>query len=225
MKKAILKLSLATCLLLASSANSAIAESENNNRSAFPGRRVGGGTRSEQCLADNQALIALNPENNLGITAKSNPTLYFSIPALNQAREAEFVLTDSQGKLIHSTLVTVAQKPQLLSIQLPEDAIATEQNYQWSFSLMCNPQDYTQDVILTGWLQRVEMEAELTTTANQLEKVMALKQQELWLDAIAMLIELRQAQPENGEIEQQWQQALQQLNLDIATDAITISQY
>ncbi|MEC4803837.1 MAG: DUF928 domain-containing protein [Jaaginema sp. PMC 1079.18] len=223
MKKVILKFGLATCLFLANAAYPAFAEQTNDNRGAFPGRRVGGGTRSEQCLGPDLAMTALNPNSNLGVTAKSNPTIYFAIPALAQVRDAEFVLTDSQGKTVYSTVMTVGKMPQLASIQLPENAIATGQDYQWSFSLMCDPQDYTRDIILTGWLRRVAGEAE--QIPHNLEGAIALQDQELWLDAIAMLIDLRQAQPQNREIEQKWQQTLQELDLNLAPNPMTISQF
>jgi hypothetical protein len=208
--------------------NPAIAEQKNNDRSTFPGRRIGGGTRGEACIVGSQPLIALNPVNNLGVTASDSPVIHVLMPTLNGTRAVEFVLNNAEGVPVYETTLEIEANQQIASVHLPQNSLKTGQDYQWYFSLACDPQDFTQDVVLTGWLRRISANIAVESQSswqNRLQQAIALQETGLSTDAIATLVELRQAYPDNAEIEHQWTRILQQLELDNESENARVSQF
>lgn len=193
----------------------ALAQSPSSNRSEFPGRRIGGGTRGE-CLMNSQSPVALNPTNNLGITASDRPTVYFVMPQTSESYPLQFVLRDADGNSVYDTTLTPNQTKHLVGVQLPQNAVKVGQDYQWYFSVVCDPEDSSQNLVLSGWLRRVT--AQIPTqkgadVAEQLKLANAYQAAGLWSDEIAVLAELHQTHPQHDRVEQQWQQLLQTLEL------------
>lgn len=203
-----------------------------SSRSEFPGRRVGGGTRDNYCEANSRALVALNPVNNLGITASDNPALYFVLPDLENTYAVSFLLQDQTGNIVYKTTVETpntqrqnsqnpnTQRPntrQFMEIALPENILTKNQDYQWRFELACNP---FPNVILSGWLRRVtaahSVDPSGVTAASlthQLEQVEMYQASELWNDAIAAMVTLYQAHPHHPEVQTAWTELLEALKL------------
>lgn len=215
--------SILVCLLSISASVPALAQ--NSDRAEFPGRRVGGGTRGE-CLPA-QPLVALNPASNLAVTASDKPTVYFSMPMLEEARQVEFFVRDLEGNFVYETAFAAGEKAEILGVTVPADVLTLEQDYQWYFSVVCDPLDRSQNVVLEGWLRRTSPFAALTSptssttptedssvSSTNLDLALSYEQAGLWGDAIATLVELRQTHPENSAVEQQWDQLLQKLELD-----------
>jgi hypothetical protein len=202
---------------------SALAQQHNSDRAEFPGRRIGGGTRGE-CLAGRQPLVALNPANNLGVTTNDAPSVYFLMPALNETLQVEFILRDSSETSVYKTAFDVNTTEEIVGIRLPEGQLKADQDYHWYFSVICDPEDRSQNVVLTGWLRRVSSEIESPEIENQsdlessLERVMLYQESGLWTDAIATLVELHQTYPHDNEILSQWTQLLQLLELDTVVE-------
>lgn len=187
----------------------------NSSRSEFPGRRVGGGTRSGYCEANSHSLVALSPVNNLGITARKTPTLYFALPDLEDTYTANFFLQDTAGKIVYQTSVETQNTQRFVSIHLPADSLVTNQDHQWYFALVCDP---SQSVTLSGWLRQVESVVEPVDPAvvslnHQLEQVNRYQASGLWSDAIATMVTLYQADPHNPAVQAAWTQLLEALKL------------
>ena len=192
-----------------------LAQSSGSDRGAFPGRRVGGGTRGD-CAIDSRSLAALTPASNLGVTASDRPSLYFSVPTA-APYHGQFILHDADENRLYETTVVAGTEP-LVGVHLPADLIAADQDYHWYFVVACNPRDLSQNVVLEGWLRRVQptpAPADTTLVDSQLGLVETYQAQGLWSDAIALLVELHQAYPGNPLVQAQWSRLLE--TLDLAT--------
>lgn len=193
---------------------------QSSERSEFPGRRVGGGTRSE-CMPE-QPLVALNPTSNFAVTASEEPTVYFSIPMLGKSYPVEFFVRDMDGNFVYETAFEAGEVAEIAGVTVPGDVLDLEQDYQWYFSVVCDALDRSQNVVLEGWLRRVSSStspaSNPSTLATSLELAAAYEDAGLWGDAIATLVELRQTHPENSDIQQRWHQLLQELELSAVVE-------
>ncbi len=188
----------------------------NENRADFPGRRVGGGTRSE-CLVGSQYLLALTPSNNLSVTANQQPNLFFVLPKADTAQQGKFLLKDDQSKTVYQTTLTANANDQLVGVQLPANVLKPGQTYRWNFAFACDPDDRTQDIVLTGWLRTVAATVAAPTgqdLAARLQQVETYQATGLSGDAIAALVKLRKDYPDDAEVQETWQALLKTLKLD-----------
>jgi hypothetical protein len=185
----------------------------------LPGRREGGGTRGG-CLTQQPGLTALMPESNLGLTLAERPSFFWYVPQ-TAAVAAEFVLLDANNTELYKTQVPLAQQAGVVRFTLPEAApsLQVNQSYRWFFSLVCEPLDRSADIFVSGWVKRVETNG----LSDALVATMPGGQTELdgnglWYDALANLAALRQAQPQNTTLVNQWQALLQSVGLPQIAD-------
>jgi len=187
----------------------------------MPGRREGGGTRGGSCPVQQPGLTALMPDSNLGLTVASQPTFFWYVPQ-NSAAAAEFTLLGPDNTERYKTLVTVPTEAGIVSLSLPQDkGLEAGQSYRWYFSLICDPLDRSEDSFTTGWVERIEPNADLskalkTAPAADLPNLYA--QAGLWYDALTALASLRQSQPQNTAVVAQWQDLLQSVGLKALAD-------
>lgn len=226
LRRIMLLVSVAICLTIASGSLPAAAQPKSSDRASFPGRRIGGGTRSE-CLIGNRPLVALNPVNNLGITAHDRPSIYFSVPQFAESYPLKFSLKDERGNSVYETTLETDKTKELVGIQLPKNTLKVGQDYRWYFSVLCDSDDRSQDIVLSGWLRRVEASI-VSSQASGLDAHLNLAQsyekRGLWNDAIAVLVELRQTYPQDEKVGSQWQKLLEQLELKSVFDPMVMSQ-
>lgn len=211
LQRVMLPLGVAISLIATASLNPVMAQ-----RNEFPGRRMGGGSRGD-CAIDTPALAALNPINNLGVTAREQPILYFAMPKVDQHYGVDFLLRDSKGATVYETTLSTGTGEEIVGVPIPAGTLAVGQDYQWYFAIACHPDDPAQLVVLSGWLRRVEPPVNMTaatTVERKLEQAGVEKAAGLWSDAIATLVELRQAHPDHPTVHQQWTQLLQTLSLE-----------
>jgi hypothetical protein len=186
----------------------------------LPGRREGGGTRGG-CPQQQPGLTALMPESNLGKTLAPYPTLFWYVPQ-NQAGAAEFVLLGRDNVEIYQTQVPVPTQAGIVSLTLPQDQqIEFDQPYRWYFSLVCDPLDRSADSFTSGWIERVELTAELSdalTVSSAADLPNLYARAGLWQDALTELARLHQAAPNDPALLAQWQALLKSVGLEALAD-------
>lgn len=216
---------IATCLMVTCTIAPAMAQrgTQNNDRTEFPGRRIGGGTRGECVTTNSQSLAALTPASNLGVTRNARPTVYFSMPMLSAPLPVEFVLQDADGNSVYETSFAAAKAERIVGVQLPKNVLKVGQDYQWYFSAVCDPQDSSQNVVLAGWLRRISPEKSFAGQPS-LELAKSYQESGLWIDAIATLVELRKTYPQNNNVNRQWTKLLQALELDTVVGRSLVGQ-
>jgi hypothetical protein len=186
-----------------------------------PGRRIGGGSRNP-CPSVNFPLTALMPETNSGKTIAAHPTFSFYVPySLQQISLGEFVLQEVEGNDVYRLEFALPKKPGIVSLGVPATKTPLEKNklYRWYFKLYCKSQESSTPIFVEGWVQRV-------ATTSHLEKQLQAAEQEaytvyaendLWYDAIALLIELRQAYPSDARLDRAWVELLSSKGVNLQT--------
>lgn len=189
----------------------------------LPGRREGGGTRGG-CAAQKPTLTALIPETNWGLTLQAYPTFFWYVPP-NTATVAEFVLLDQANAEVYTAMMPLTNQAGVVKLSLPTDGsvppLEADKLYHWYFSLICDPLDRSADQFTDGWVQRTLPSAELTQkleAAPDQAKFAIYSEAGIWYDTIATLATLRQQQPENAELAQQWQVLLESVGLVTIAD-------
>lgn len=220
---------LAAILLLGFSSTTwlapALANSTTSLRQGFPGRRVGGGTRGN-CPAMQGRLTALIPQTNLWITTSDQPKVFFYLPQTNTTQKVEFVLVDENVVEVYKTTFDISGEAGIVSVDLPTQldgtALTADKNYFWSLSMICDPEDRSGDIVLEGWIRRIEPSIALSNQLQQaspLEQVELYQQADAWLDAMTAMVKLRRSQTSDPAVETNWKQLLEAIDLADLADA------
>jgi len=190
-------------------------------RQGLPGRRISGGSRSPNnacVLTQDEPVIALMPKNNVGHTLSAHPTFWFSIPAVNPERTIEFGLFDQDGELVYQKNIDAPDEAGLTQLSLPHTALSLSvgHNYRWYLSVVCGQQSRAEDMVVTGWITRVEAEGTLLAqldASTPHEQLALYGRLGLWYDALALLSEMRRQDPSAAALAQQWDALMQAIDL------------
>lgn len=223
---------LGLALILASSTTAVKAEkaTERNNRSDYglPTHRRDGGSRGagDTCVADAQSrnLIALIPEQTVGINASAVPKLFFYIPKVSRQKTLEFVLRNEQDELMYEAFLTT-EGDGIMSVEVPTDVqsnlLKEDQNYHWYLSMICNFKQRSRDIVVEGWMRQstidVATKQELNT-ANSIEQAEFYHDKGFWYDALSVLASNQQSSAETPLVKEKWSELLGSVGLeDLAT--------
>jgi hypothetical protein len=216
---------LLTTGVFASMATTALAQYVPPDR-GLPGRREGGGTRGG-CALTQPTLTALIPSQNFGATVQEHPTFFWYVPQTN-ATTAEFVLMDG-NQTVYETTIALPKTPGILRLSLPTDGtvppLMIGKDYQWYFSIICNADDRSGDLLTRGWVQRQALTPDLAAKLAQVpvaERSTVYAEAGIWYDAIATLADLRQ-QPgsigaQNQLLHDRWSNLLESVGLEAFAD-------
>lgn len=193
----------------------------------FPGRRVGGGTRGETCVTDSSIpLTALVPANNLGLTTEEYPQFFWFMPKVS-ARMAEFTLYDVDEellnrKLIYKTMLPLSPTGGVTHLKLTPDKLTPDnkklpplnvgQTYRWSVAVVCNPKNRESDLVVDGWIRRVQPESRIREQLQQgglRDRAIASARNGIWYDALSTVSQLQCSNPN----ETVWQNLLESVGL------------
>ncbi|MFP4099720.1 DUF928 domain-containing protein [Coleofasciculus sp.] len=176
------------------------------------GRSRGGAIRGECPAAVDKSIIALGPENNLGSTLKADPTLLFYMPYAQSmgVKYGRFVLLDEAGNFVlqQPIFVELPENPGIVRFTPPTTesvgangkSIEVGKQYQWVFSVICNPEQPAGNPTVSGWIKRVAPSPELE---NQLEQkstdtdYLTYLNHGIWYEAINQLAQNRDAYSED----------------------------
>ena len=186
-----------------------------------PGRREGGGTRGLECPTATTALTALIPQSTMGQTISAKPTFFYYLPvALDKT--VQFELADERDKTLYKkSFRMVTSRPGIVSVSLGSDgnspALEVGKNYQWYFTIKCNPKNYTDDVLVSGWINRTALaptvKTELDRSGDPRAKLSIFAQQGLWYEYLATLAQLRLESPSDASLAHEWSSVLNSVQL------------
>ena len=198
-------------------------------RQGLPGRRLGGGTRSDRIFMEDYVyLTALVTADNLSSTTAKHPSFMFYVPEMVQSQTAEFVLRDANDELIYETSLQLNSSGGLVNIDTSTagiEALNINENYTWYFSIVPNLTDRANDVVVYGNVQRVEHNSiaqsanhELSLDQASPEELLMHAQRlrqdtALWHDAANIVGTLHQADPGNELIAAEWNALLEAAGL------------
>ncbi|HEY9298871.1 MAG TPA: DUF928 domain-containing protein [Phormidium sp.] len=221
----LLQIIAALCLVSAftffpsSGSKQVLAEDVSQAREGLPGRRVGGGTRSDMFVSETP-LVALVPENNQGLTASGTPTFFFYVPKTQKPQLVEFVLVDKNGNQIYETQFTTDGNSGVVGITIPGNeptkTLEVGKTYKWHFAIIPDQENRRADIYVEGFIKRVAVNQDLKNRLRQgasLDLADSYQTNNLWYDAMATVAELRRSRPTDTAVAAKWQQLLNSVRL------------
>jgi Domain of Unknown Function (DUF928) len=169
-----------------------------------------------------------------GLTAKENPAVWFYIPYSEAIiARIDFNLKDqdsSNKKTVYQTSILPAKQGGIVGFSLPKNLrLAVDHLYQWELQLTMkipadskiSPPPKAEKIAVTGWIQRKNLTSILS---REIKQSILTKQADLyavngyWYDAFATVAELRRAHPQDLEIQKDWENMLELINLEELAD-------
>ncbi|WP_066384227.1 MULTISPECIES: DUF928 domain-containing protein [unclassified Anabaena] len=202
-----------------------------------PGGRVRGGAKRGSCPLVKPELTALVPftqdaptiTNVWGLTTQEHPTLMFYLPYFGNVNyPTEFVLQDQESNSIYQTAIALPAKPGVISVSLPTNIspLAINQRYRWFLTVYCDPEKQSPPIYVEGVIKRVTLNPttiQKLKTATPLQQVAIYIQNGVWHEAAVTLAQLRQQNPQDTTIQEQWQNLLTSIGLSDIANAPLLS--
>ncbi|MEA5575195.1 DUF928 domain-containing protein [Anabaena sp. UHCC 0451] len=168
-----------------------------------PKRTGAGGRRGNSCLitkTGQPSLTALMPTwDNHERTAVKNPMLYVYVPKTT-TKTGEFVVIDDEGNEVYQNNFIPPSEPGIVQISIPTSAsLKTGKKYFWYFTLICNPEDRSQDEYTSGSLERTQLGSLLNSDLKQiapLKRAEIYAKNKIWYETISNIASLRNENPE-----------------------------
>jgi len=206
LRRSILPLTLALGLLISAVPMPVLAQTFIPPNRGMPGRREGGGTRG--CWGNTTTnfstrLTALVPAQNFGYTLDEYPSFFIYVPDFfaEKAIAAEFILSTADDEVVYQVIYETTVTDGLVKITLPADAnvapLELGQDYNWSFSLICNQDDRSADLVVDSWIQRIEPSANLVAQlegASSEDRPGLLAEAGIWYSSLDSLVALAEPQ-------------------------------
>lgn len=188
-----------------------------------PGNRESSGTRGKACLTGTTPVTALVPDRRDktgGLTVSGYPTFFFYVPA-TVAAQAELTLKDEAENKVYETAFTIdGSRPGIVSIGMPAGSASKPleigKKYQWGFTLICDSNDNSGNPFVKGWIQRVELSADLKANLDKAQgrdKAELYAESGWWYDALTALAGLRVENPTDPALATDWKDLLNQVEL------------
>lgn len=193
-----------------------------------PARTAGGGQRDNQhaeCNNPNSPLTALTPINNVVKTVAANPTLFVYVPK-TEAKTSIFEVFDPQGNAVYSTTLALHSTPGVIKLKIPATvSLESGKNYQWQFTLNCDPRDPTDKnydptykEYVEGLIERTELSSEqktlLAQTTEPLKQAEVYADAQIWQETVNLLAHLRHERPQDSKVSDAWKELLKSVQLD-----------
>jgi hypothetical protein len=163
------------------------------------GTANGGSRPTRNACAPSTQLIAIAAPPESRFTATAQPTIWVYLPK-TKAKTLEFSIFDAQQNGVYQTEIAIANRSGLISIPLPP---LTPQQHSWTVALVCNPEERTNDWIVSGWIEPRLLNASLQQQlqqANPIEQIELYAKAGFWYDAVHAYLTLRQAQPNHPQL-------------------------
>lgn len=181
-----------------------------------PGGRVGGGTRGPSM--DLPLMWALVPDH-VGLSAEAQPRLVWYLSKAT-AYPLEFTIIDEKGVTpILEKPLSSQSEPGMHIIRLADYDLKLEKGktYQWSVSLISDPEHRSRDLIVGGMIQVDDAPASLgenVRKANPAEATRLWAQAGFWYDAIGVISTNIQSNPSDPEMHALRASLLEEVDLD-----------
>lgn len=171
----------------------------------------GAGTRGDNCLLNEEKLMALVPSQETS-TVSANPSFYVYVPK-SQGKTGDFTLVDAKGNDVYLASLSLPEKSSIMEINLPQNiALQVGQTYQWQFSITCNINGQEASNFTAAKIKRTELTPSLKNSLNQaknsLDQAKVYAQANIWQDTLMMAAKIRNHNPN------EWQELLQSVGLE-----------
>lgn len=181
-------------------------------QAADPSRVIGGQTRGTN---DESLAIAVIAPDHTGLTARAQPTLYWyaSRPI---AGRVEFTIQDEKAStpLIEAPL-RVVERGGLLPIRLSDFGVRLdpEREYRWSIAVVTDDKVRSRDVVTSGFIRRLATQQAPRAGENATQRLFRFADQGLWYDAIEVIGDEIDRNPNDPQLRRQRMALLEQIGL------------
>jgi hypothetical protein len=165
-----------------------------------PASRVGGGTRGAD---DGELMVEVLAPEHTGWSGDAEPALFWYISAPARAKLEMSIIDDAAiDPLVEGALDPVTA-PGIQRIELGERGVKLEPGieYQWSVAVLDAGGQRSNDVVASGTVRYMPVDAELASrleSAEDGERVRLLAENGYWYDLIDTLAELIEKHPDDG---------------------------
>ena len=189
-----------------------------------PVKFTGGATRGSDKKIP--LMFALTPEH-VGQTVSAQPSLFWYIDRVPDASMGiEFTLfdQDSDEPEVEATLAAPGRVG-IQRIRLADYGVELKPGaeYEWSVTLIVDPEKRSKDVVVTGWIDRIEHSGKLTArlgSEGDAQTAAIFAEEGIWYDSFAALNDQIDGNPGGENLLTQRIEVLRQVGLDqVATDA------
>ncbi|MBE9042918.1 DUF928 domain-containing protein [Pleurocapsales cyanobacterium LEGE 10410] len=194
-----------------------------NSNYGLPTHRRDGGSRGSgnNCVAnaEQQNLVALIPDQTVGISSSASPQLFFYVPEINSQKTLEFVLRNEQDELLYEADLTTEGKG-IISIEVPDSTRSNsstgDRNYHWYLSIICDQQQRSRDIVVEGWVRQKAIDL---ATSQQLDSAGIVEKAEIysnlgfWYDALSVLAQNEALIAEQPMVREKWTELLKSVGL------------
>jgi len=162
-----------------------------------PGGRVGGSTRGPASCA--KEILALVPEDHVGLTRSAQPTLYWFVGEDTTCR-IDFVLNDPRATMPRvERQLAGPHAAGIHSLSLADFGVSLDAGivYDWSVAIVTDPDARSKDLLSGGQIERIDA-PEDAGRSPAADHARSLGQRGLWYDAVAALERGIVASPQNA---------------------------
>jgi hypothetical protein len=187
-----------------------------------PRRSQGSATRCSN-LGELLPRPLIPSEEVAGQTVSSHPSLFLYLPE-SVPVPIQFSVSQpaSGGPPIYETRIE-APKAGILKIELPADrpALSGNEVYLWSVTVLESERRPAVNPLYVSWIERVpmkpELEAALAAATTERDRARAYAQAGAWYDALATLYEAQQENPDDPDLQADWNTLLNEVGLTEVT--------
>jgi hypothetical protein len=185
-----------------------------------PGNRQGGTHRGTGACPAGLSITPLVPVSNIGLTVEESPSFFVYIP--QTSAKVEFtLLTENEDDVVYETAFKPT-KAGVVSVTLPPASgsrkpLEIGKRYVWSFSMVCDPNDRSADLVVKGWVQRITPQPALKSDLSNPDpraRLGVYAKNGLWYETLTTLAELRLQTPNDSALATEWVQLLQSQGLE-----------
>lgn len=190
-----------------------------------PSVRVTGGSRGAGDAAITLDVLA---PDDIGVTTQEQPSLFWFQSKPANAKFELTLLQDNKVKPLVQVVVERSTKAGIQRLKLSEHGakLSPGVEYQWVVALVTDPEKRSNDLVASGVIKRVEPGAELKekiTQATPASLAAVYAEAGIWYDALAVLSDQIEAQPDNKSLRATRSDLLSQVGLKAAAGAESAS--
>ncbi|MEA5620746.1 DUF928 domain-containing protein [Cronbergia sp. UHCC 0137] len=171
---------------------------------AWPPPKATRGSSCFQLETGQLPLTALMPtQDNLGQTISPTPTLYWYVPQTAAKSGGELVIMNDEGRITYKTRLKVADRSGIVQHTIPATAaLEIGKSYQWYFTIICDSEDSSKNVFVSGTIKRTTLGSLLD---NYLQQATPLQQAEIyaknqiWIDTLNSVAKVYTQKPSEWE--------------------------
>lgn len=175
------------------------------------------------------------PENRLGLTSTSSPSLFVYFSEGTTVEKARLTLKslDEEESEYYETVVTLphealSESGGVVAFEIPEieAELALNEEYAWSLILMCEGELRPDSPVLSGFLKRVDdTEIARMKSDSLVETAIAYGDAGIWHDLLSTLAIMRSDSSGREGFEQHWSNVMESVGLDVIADEPLISEF